>query len=54
MIVKNFDLTDVPRNTKQFYNHRSFFVKKELEKSDYVKTRDSFVDAIFNMKKSNS
>ncbi|CAF0841969.1 unnamed protein product [Brachionus calyciflorus] len=49
---KGTNISDMPRNTKQFYNHNSISVKKDLEKNELIRTRDSFVDAIFNMKKS--
>ncbi|RMZ94276.1 Mediator of RNA polymerase II transcription subunit 15, partial [Brachionus plicatilis] len=45
-------VSNFPKNTKQFYNHKSIFIKNELHKKDFIKTRDNFVDAIFNMKKS--
>ncbi|RNA16716.1 Mediator of RNA polymerase II transcription subunit 15, partial [Brachionus plicatilis] len=47
---KGFSASEVPRNTHQYYNY-SFIKKcKDLEKNNYKKTRDQYVDIIFNMK----
>ncbi|CAF0712593.1 unnamed protein product [Brachionus calyciflorus] len=47
----NVNINDYPRNIKQFYNHGAIGKKNDFEKKGYLKTRYSYVDAIFNMKK---
>jgi len=49
---KNSCISDVPRDTHQFYNHKYLSTRKTLIENNLVKSKDMYNDAIINMQRS--